>query len=568
MKKLAVLVLLVAVAFAVNTKVQTVLPPVEDNRTNVGTPPNGTTPAPDYMPLIGRIEPIMYTSYDWQCNGPMHRAMILDPVANGFHCYWMWSNFVPATDRNQRYNFYDFSTRTWNWLDGVNVYTERSGFGSMDRDPSTGCAIATTHRGGTGAINMFTARDQAPGAGLFEYGTQLTGFQWPMAAVTNNQAIHVAVLNTVDQDSLWYARMQPWNTWTTPIRFPTDPSHTPLFPDHNIASSKTSNKVCIMWEMSEDVGQERAFYRTSTDGGNTWSAADIQLPFPPTTNLTPSYNISSLFAMYDNSDNLHFVISVADTGRTIPAEIWHYCPTNPTPWKLVHYYTAETLNAAVGYNAIFATRPTIVQASTGNFYVTWEQFDSLNFEPVTSLARADIYCAELTNNGQTVTRKGRITDPNTTSKRFPCVGGVKDDTVFVIYEIDSIAGFENYTQGPATRNPVICQRFHRLSLPPGVEENPSGPIYNFTLNSAYPNPSNSNMKISYSVSTANNVELTIYDVVGRPIRTLVNGTKTAGEYSAIWNGRTNTGEKVQAGIYFYTLTTPDRSISRKLIRTY
>ena len=578
MKKVVILVLsILTVTFAVNknlTQVKTIL--VDDNKTITRTELNSTSrfspinPLPS-LPLIGRVEVIGYTTFDIQYNGPVYTHCRVDPVY-GIHCYWLYSNFAPATDRNQRYNFYDFLTRTW--LGDINVYTIRSGFGGMDYIPTgpyAGCAVASTHQTISAVITPKIGRDIAPGAGLFEYTQALGGYQWPAVGVTNNEAIHVADMTAADY-ALWYTRCQPWGTWSTPVLIPDDLGTYPMFPDHNIAASKTSNKVVIMWVCANDVGQMRGFYKLSADGGITWGT-QTQIPFPPSTIATPSFWITSLFGMFDNLDNLHIVADVSDGSNTLPAEIWHYCQINPQPWTLIHHFDAESIAAGVGSNALFACRPSIVQApgTTGNFYVAWEQFDSLNYEPLTSLLRGEIWVAELTNNGQTLTRKGRITDLNTTSKRTPCIGGVKNDTVFVQYLVDSIAGFAVAATpvGPVTNNPIILHRFHKNSLPVAIEEgNPTPKIYNFALSSATPNPSNITTKIAYSLPTISNVHLTIYDVLGRPIRTLVSGTKTPGEYSAIWDGRTNTGSKVQNGIYFYTLKSSDKSISRKLIRTY
>ncbi len=585
MKKVLFLLLLIFVAaYAVDknlTKVETVI--IDDKGITPNIPnlalknyrPSQVTPLFS-MPIIGRQEVIGYTTYDWQYNGPVYTHCIVDPVF-GVHCNWMFSNTDPSgatLERNQYYNFYDFSTRTWGWATGFQAFTIRSGYGGMSNDPITGCAVIGTHQTIGGNITPVVARDQEPGAGLFEYSTGPAAYQWPPIGVTYNQRIHSAVISSSSaatgfSDSVYYTRVDPWPTWTTPI-YIQPPSPSAGFCSQNIATSKTSNKVVVLWHCTDDPYPERAFYRLSTDGGANWGST-TQMPFPPSQGIVPGYHISSLFAMFDNQENLRIVASVADTGYTMPAEIWLYSPANTQPWTLVHHYEAETLNAAVGYNAIFATRPSIVQdPTTNNFYVAWEQFDSLNYEPTTSLARADIHVAELTNNGQTVSRKGRITDPNTTSKRFPCVGGIKNDTVFVQYIVDSIAGFvtPNIIQGAYTTNPIVVHRFHKNSLPPvGIEENSSNKYYNFTLKPASPNPTNHITNINYSLPTTENINLTIYDILGRPIRTLVSGIKTPGEYNTIWDGRDNTGNRVQAGIYFYTLKTSNKSISQKLIRT-
>jgi hypothetical protein len=576
-KVLLLLVIVAALSAAHNRKLETVLPNINDERANLGFPVLQTTSPVENLPIIGRIEVVGYTTYDWQYNGPVYTHCRYCPTSGveGLHCYWMYSNFNPGTDRNQRYNFYDFTTRTWNWpLQGVNVYSARSGFGSFDYDPVSGCGVALTHQSVGGVLSPVAARDIFPGGGLFEYSTGPSAYQWPAVGVTQNQALHVACVDGASSDSIWYTRCQPWGTWTTPMKIHT-PGSTPLFPDHNIAASKTSNKVVILWECSEDPYPERAFYRISLDGGLSWQP-EVQLPFPPSMyGVNPSYHISSLFAMFDNQDNLRIVASVmhydGTSGYTIPSQIWLYSPQSglPNPWTLIHHYDADTLNAPVGYNATFACRPSITQASDGKFYVAWEQFDSLNYEPTTTLARADIWVAEVSNNGQTVTRKGRITDPNTTSKRFPCVGGVKDDTVFVQYFIDSIAGFELYTQGRTTLNPVVLHRFHRNHLPAtGIEENAQNNLKSFGFTSINPNPSAFRTTITYNLPQRTDVEVNIYDITGRPVRKLFKGMQSEGENSLCWDGKDDKGNRIQPGLYFVTLKTEYSFSSSKIIRSY
>lgn len=523
------------------------------------------------LSAIGYQTTVGYTTYDWQYSGPVYSHCRVDPIANGVHCYWMYSNFNPATDRNQRYNFYDFSIRMWAWSEGINVFPQRSGFGGMDYDPITGCAVISTNQGSGTTIRPVVARDLAP-HGLFEYCQGPTGYQWPAVAVTQNQAIHIAMIDTTSQYSLWYSRIQPWCTWSTPI--PILPS--PRFPSHNIAASKISNKVILLWvEMIPDSAYHNAYYKLSNNGGITWEPT-IQLPFPPAFSgipgAAPSFNLASLFACFDNNDNFHIVASVNavfydSIAEITPAEIWHYCPVNTPPWSFIFRYDPFFLPQYVGYNAIIADRPSIVQdPTTLYFYVTWEVFDSLNYELLTNLARADIYLAELRNNGQTLSRIGRITTPNTTSKRFPFAGGVDHDTLSVAYLIDSIAGFEIYAQGRTTRNPVVL---HRIKVPlPTIEikENSIGYVQHLTLD-AKPNPFTSHTAILYSLPIESKVSLSIYDVTGRLVKTLVNEFKSSGVYTTTWNGTNNKGEEVKSGVYFYSLKTDDRSVTSKIIKT-
>ena len=49
------------------------------------------------------------------------------------------------------------------------------------------------------------------------------------------------------------------------------------------------------------------------------------------------------------------------------------------------------------------------------------------------------------------------------------------------------------------------------------------------------------------------MRLEIYDVTGKRIRTLVNGTHAAGTYDVLWDGQSDSQLSVASGIYFYTL---------------
>jgi hypothetical protein len=75
-----------------------------------------------------------------------------------------------------------------------------------------------------------------------------------------------------------------------------------------------------------------------------------------------------------------------------------------------------------------------------------------------------------------------------------------------------------------------------------------------TLHPCYPNPLKSKTTISYTLSKQEVVYLTIYDVTGRRVQTLVGGEQLgAGPHEAVWNGRDATGRTVPGGIYFCEL---------------
>jgi flagellar hook assembly protein FlgD len=72
----------------------------------------------------------------------------------------------------------------------------------------------------------------------------------------------------------------------------------------------------------------------------------------------------------------------------------------------------------------------------------------------------------------------------------------------------------------------------------------------------YPNPFNPSTTILYSLVTGGTVDLTVYDVLGRRVRTLVTGWQATGSYRIGWSGHDVAGRPVATGVYFYRLTTP------------
>jgi len=72
-------------------------------------------------------------------------------------------------------------------------------------------------------------------------------------------------------------------------------------------------------------------------------------------------------------------------------------------------------------------------------------------------------------------------------------------------------------------------------------------------------------RISYSVARTGRVELGIYDVSGKLVRTLVDGTVKAGNQSVTWNRTDNAGRRVANGSYFYRLSVDGKSVSGKAI---
>jgi hypothetical protein len=93
----------------------------------------------------------------------------------------------------------------------------------------------------------------------------------------------------------------------------------------------------------------------------------------------------------------------------------------------------------------------------------------------------------------------------------------------------------------------------------------TGPTAANVLSQNYPNPFNPTTTISFSQKARGHVQLNVYDVAGRLVRELTNETRTAGAHTVTWDGRDGKGSAVASGVYFYRLTSPGFSQTKKMV---
>jgi hypothetical protein len=82
----------------------------------------------------------------------------------------------------------------------------------------------------------------------------------------------------------------------------------------------------------------------------------------------------------------------------------------------------------------------------------------------------------------------------------------------------------------------------------------------FDLDQNYPNPFNPSTEIHFSVPVASHVDLTVYNVLGQKVETLVNGQREAGYHSIMWDAT-----PYASGVYFYRITAKDFSATKKML---
>ena len=87
----------------------------------------------------------------------------------------------------------------------------------------------------------------------------------------------------------------------------------------------------------------------------------------------------------------------------------------------------------------------------------------------------------------------------------------------------------------------------------------------FLLQQNYPNPFNPVTTLIYSLTEENMVKITVYDMLGRKVRTLVNAAREAGRWSVRWDATNDQGGPVSDGVYLYQIRTDKFSETKKMI---
>jgi len=87
----------------------------------------------------------------------------------------------------------------------------------------------------------------------------------------------------------------------------------------------------------------------------------------------------------------------------------------------------------------------------------------------------------------------------------------------------------------------------------------------FNISQNYPNPFNPLTTLSYDLPENGHVSITIFDIAGKRVKTLVNTYQLAGSRSTQWNATNDAGTPVSGGLYFYTIRAGDLKLTRKML---
>lgn len=537
--------------------------------------PSGMTPRITYPSFTASPgESIDFSYYDFQANGSVSRMIAMDRVGNGgLHVVYMKSPNNTHTPRNAAYQFTD---RTGGgWSGELDANTARAGYVTL-ATMSDGRGVLAFHQSGGLGNRAVVAIDAARGAGAFTITPLDTGPLWPHVAVGPTNVIHVVAHHQTRPENYYCRSTNQGASFTPWVPVGGDTMQNTVTVDMIV--SRTSGKCAIAWTRAVPGGIHRQLdmdvvYIESTDHGTTWGTRVNVTNYQPADTVRAYNDVSGV---YDQNDNLHLVwgghrqeggniftagaifhwsqamgIRLVSGPGTITGTFWWSVPANPGTWSLC------------------ATRPSLSRDTTSRLFCVFSSQRNADDSSAGGFINMDLYGTGSADMGNTWSTVFNITNSHTPGgtagacddDRFPSVTAFTTDSVRVLWIVDRDAGASVQNEGATTLNPI-----HYLALaipPPGVEESkilsPAMPG-SFELGPSHPNPAKGMAVFTYALPVPRVVDLSVYNVQGRLVKSLVFGYKPPGYHSVALDA-----SALPAGVYLYRLSAGEFTQTRTLV---
>ena len=128
--------------------------------------------------------------------------------------------------------------------------------------------------------------------------------------------------------------------------------------------------------------------------------------------------------------------------------------------------------------------------------------------------------------------------------------------------LESVSGIFNFSFGTYK---VQIRGLPDLGQTVGIVDDIKVNPYSYQLYDNFPNPFNPETQIRFEIGAQENVQILIYDILGRQIRYLVNEQYSSGFHVVNWDGTNETGQPVSSGMYIYLLKAGDYMADKKML---
>ncbi len=272
-----------------------------------------------------------------------------------------------------------------------------------------------------------------------------------------------------------------------------------------------------------------------------------------------------MYDMADNPQSYELQIYISNdsklSGISLPFEI---SSTDGATWTLDNVST--TFAPAIPDGGLFVT------GVTGSRWMAGPHADGSCWDLTGTLISDGLAPAQFLMGGAALSA-GMVSGPleHMLSVHFS-VGGVgpADDPKTLVIDSAKYPPAGDFVFQPETGGTVLPEFSGQVSYsvsyypPTDADDANPGMSYSFDLDQNHPNPFNPATTVEYSLARKSHVNISVYNILGQKVITLVDGEQEAGPHHAVWEGRDGNGSQVASGIYFYKMVAGDYVQTRKM----
>lgn len=149
-----------------------------------------------------------------------------------------------------------------------------------------------------------------------------------------------------------------------------------------------------------------------------------------------------------------------------------------------------------------------------------------------------------------------VDNPSTSNLTIEAVTTKNPDHSLIFLYRDMQNGVVNFRK--------VEPKFDRVSLSLSGAAGIALPV-EYALEQNYPNPFNPSTNIAFALPKAGKVEVSVFNVLGQQVNTLLSEELPAGSHTIVWDGTNDRGASVASGIYFYRIVAGDFSQTKKML---
>lgn len=534
------------------------------------------------------------TFYDYATNNITGRMIVKS--ANGFHFSFMKIFPDAAAQRFVTYDYYDVANE---FFFGNQSVTEdaRTGWGRVANGKNDEALIA--HHGGgnrlwqdAGEANYFFSNVLIVGAGA---GGVFPGiYRMGDNVVFANQGAGNGVSWLPPADSTFMISNDYMATWTAnrvgaADALTTDYGQSELWPtfDPLDASGQTVAYVHTP-DITANAPEGATWWQNSTDGGATWTATEIQNDTSVVNGAQYIIeNFGQVNSTYSADGNYHVVYGAVQGSTDLvnidafPILYWSKDEgvmkelTSVSAGRPADTTTQAGLANFRPGNGLGNAYPQLSEGPNGELFCIWQQWeDNGSGGLITQVGTGgaevfmtDIWGAYSPDGGSNWSDPFFVAGMPNESDVFPNVTptftvGADSVSMDIIYFMDTDPGVSLFTGGNGPSEGVWYYENITLAKPVviGVEDLPNTIIGDFTLAQNYPNPFNPSTTIEFALDKAADVTLTVYNLAGQKVQTLVSGRQAPGNYEIDFDA-----SNLASGVYFYRLSSQNVELTKKMI---